>query len=171
MLNMMRSARIFPPAARRWTSRYPIFAVFGAEPVLSFEGRFHKLDRANIIPRPKRQIPIFCGGFGEAPYRRAAEMADGFIFAAGLDEQGLPGMSRIKELLVEKERSVDSFGFHLLLQDKGGRGLDVPDTIDTLHRWRDAGGTHASVGTMYRGYKSPQEHIDFLVEVKQRLDA
>lgn len=137
---------------------------------VSFEGSFDRMDRGNIVPAPKRQIPIFCGGFGEAPYRRAAEMADGFIFAAGLEESALPGLSRVKALLAEKGRPVDGFGMHLIIQDATGRGPDVARTCDTLRRWQDAGGTHASVGTMYRGYRTPREHIDFLAEVRQRID-
>ncbi|WP_267224939.1 hypothetical protein, partial [Novosphingobium clariflavum] len=91
-------------------------------------------------------------------------------FAAGLEESALPGITRIKELLAQSERPVGGFGFHLVLQDKTGRGLDVPETLDTLRRWRDAGGTHASVGTMYRGYTTADAHVDFLTDVKQRLD-
>jgi len=160
----------FHTRGKKMDEQIPYLRRLWGEPVVSFEGDFHHLDRGNIIPRPKRQIPIFCGGFGEAPYRRAVRMADGFIFAAGLEESALPGITRIKELLAQSERPVEGFGFHLVLQDKTGRGLDVPETLDTLRRWRDAGGTHASVGTMYRGYTTADAHVDFLTEVKQRLD-
>lgn len=160
----------FHTRGRKMDEQIPYLRRLWNEPLVSFEGQFHKIDRANIIPRPKRQIPIFCGGFGEAPFKRAARIADGFIFAAGLEEQGLPGIARIKSLLAENGRTSDSFGFHLVIQDSNGRGLDVPATIETLQRWRDAGGTHASVGTMYRGYNSPDQHIDLLAEVRQTFD-
>ncbi len=161
----------FHTRGKRMDEQIPYLRRLWGEPLVSFDGTFDKIERGNIIPRPKRQIPIFCGGFGEAPYRRAARMADGFIFAAGLKESALPGLKRIHELLVEAGRPVAGFGAHLILQDKTGRGLDIPETVDTLLRWRDVGGTHASVGTMYRDYRTPEEHIDFLAEAKQRYDA
>ena len=97
-------------------------------------------------------------------------MADGFIFAAGLQEKSLPGWLRLQQLLVETGRPVEGFGAHLILQDTTGRGLDVEESLDTLRRWRDAGGTHASVSTMYRGYTGPAHHLDFLNEVLTRWD-
>jgi probable F420-dependent oxidoreductase len=160
----------FHTRGKRMDEQIPYLRRLWEEPVVSFAGRFDRIDRGNIIPRPKRQIPIFCGGFGEAPYRRAVKMADGFIFAAGLEKSALPGLARIRALLADAGRSPDGFGCHLILQDPAGRGLDLPVTLDTLRRWRDAGGTHASVGTMYRGYRCAQEHVDFLAEVRQRLD-
>ncbi|WP_125182813.1 TIGR03619 family F420-dependent LLM class oxidoreductase, partial [Minwuia thermotolerans] len=35
------------------------------EPVVSFDGRFDRIDRAGINPRPKRSIPIWIGGVSE----------------------------------------------------------------------------------------------------------
>lgn len=160
----------FHKRGKKLDEQIPYLRRLWSEPLVSFEGTFDKIDRGNIIPRPNRPIPIFCGGFGEAPYRRAARLADGFIFAAGLEDSALPGWKRLRELLAEAGRPVEGFGAHLILHDKGGRGPDVADSVDSLRRWRDAGGTHASVGTMHRGYRTPEEHIDFLAEVLQRVD-
>lgn len=159
----------FHKRGKKLDEQIPYLRRLWSESLVSFEGSFDKIDRGNIIPRPERRIPIFCGGFGEAPYRRAAKLADGFIFAAGLEESALPGWQRLRELLAEAGRPVEGFGAHLILQDRSGRGLDVANSIDILRRWRDAGGTHASVGTMYRGYRTADEHIDFLAEVRHRV--
>ena len=35
------------------------------EPLVDFDGRCHRIDRASILPRPGRQIPIWFGGFKE----------------------------------------------------------------------------------------------------------
>ena len=50
------------------------------EPVVNFSGRFDRVDRAALVPRPARPIPIWLGGSGEAAFERAARLADGFIF-------------------------------------------------------------------------------------------
>src|SRR5262249_52891598 len=47
------------------------------EPVVSFEGRFDAIDRAGTVPRPRRLIPIWLGGWVEAALRRAARLGDG----------------------------------------------------------------------------------------------
>lgn len=161
----------FDTRGRKMDEQIPYLRKLWGEPVVSFDGTFDSIDRAGLYPRPKRQIPIFCGGFGDNPYRRAARMADGFIFAAGFEEKSLPGWQRLQQFLKEAGRPVEGFGAHLILQDQTGRGLDVGDTIDVLNRWRDAGGTHASVGSMYRGYTTASQHMDFFAEVKARLGA
>lgn len=160
----------FHKRGKKLDEQIPYLRRLWSEPVVSFEGAFDKIDRGNIVPRPTRPIPIFCGGFGEAPYRRAAKLADGFIFAAGLEERALPGWQRVRELLAEAGRPVEGFGAHLIVQGTNAQGLDVADSVEDLRRWRDAGGTHASIGTMGRGYRTADEHIDFLAEVLQRVD-
>src|SRR4249920_1770091 len=53
------------------------------EPVVDFSGRFHRIDRAALVPKPLRPIPIWLGGSGNAAFDRAARLADGFIFFGG----------------------------------------------------------------------------------------
>ena len=53
------------------------------QPVVEHQDSDHRIDRAGILPRPKRQIPIWLGGFSEAAFDRAARIADGFRFRAG----------------------------------------------------------------------------------------
>ena len=53
------------------------------EPVVDFPGRFDRVDRAALVPKPARSIPIWLGGSGDAAFERAARLADGFIFFGG----------------------------------------------------------------------------------------
>ena len=53
------------------------------EPVVDFSGRFDRVDRAALVPKPARPIPIWLGGSSEAAFDRAARLADGFIFFGG----------------------------------------------------------------------------------------
>jgi probable F420-dependent oxidoreductase len=140
-----------------------------SEPLLTFEGSFDRIDRANIVPRPNRRIPIYCGGFSEPAYRRAAKLADGFIFAGSLAKRALPGWDRIQQHLVEEGRPVAEFGRHLIVQNDRGCGYKVDDAVDILRQWQDAGGTHASITTMGLGYSSVEQHINHLAKVQQGL--
>ncbi|MET0546043.1 MAG: LLM class F420-dependent oxidoreductase, partial [Caulobacterales bacterium] len=141
-----------------------------SEPVMSFDGEFDKMDRACIIPRPRRQIPIWCGGFAEPAYRRAAKMADGFIFASAV-HLAMPAWTRVQELLKVEGRPVAGFGAHYLLQTDRAAGLPLQEALDSVRRWQDAGGTHVSVVTMGLGYKTLQQHLDHYSEVWAKLDS
>src|SRR5262249_8135390 len=69
------------------------------QPVVDHEDSDHRIDRAGILPRPKRQIPIWLGGFSEAAYDRAARIADGFLFSGRTqteDSRGGPKPTRFK---------------------------------------------------------------------------
>jgi probable F420-dependent oxidoreductase len=161
----------FETRGPRLTEQIGFLRQLWSEPLVTFEGRFDSIDRGNIIRRPKRRIPIWCGGFAEPAYRRAVQLADGFIFAASLDAGGLPGWKRVKELLAETGRPVEGFGAQYLIQDDTAAGLAVADAVDVIRRWQDAGGTDVSVVTMGRGYKTAEQHIDHLAELRQRVGA
>lgn len=160
----------FHTRGRKMDEQIPYLRRLWGEPLVSFEGRFHRIERGNIVPRPKRQIPIYCGGFGEAPWKRAARLADGFIHAGGFEQFAIPGMARLRELLAEEGRDAASFGQHLILQSPKGVGLDVDQSLDVLRRWRDMGGTQASIDTMRKGFRTAQEHVDFLAQIIQKFD-
>src|ERR1700719_2430165 len=50
------------------------------ESIVDFSGRFDRIDRASLLPKPTRSIPIWLGGSGEKAFDRAARLGDGFIF-------------------------------------------------------------------------------------------
>ncbi len=142
-----------------------------SKPPFSFEGRFDRLDRGNILPRPKRQIPILVGGFVEATYRRAARLADGFIFALELDGGTLDGWKMLQGLLGEEDRQVDGFLAHYNVAGNLGNGTTVEGGVELARRWKDAGGTHANIITMGLGYRELDEHLAHLKAVLDRVRA
>lgn len=110
----------FATRGARLSEQIPYQRRLWSKSLISFEGRFDTMDRGSIIPRPKRPIPIYCGGFSEPAYKRAAKLADGFIFAASLAESVLPGWERVRQLLAEADRPVTDFGSHyVILHDRG----------------------------------------------------
>jgi probable F420-dependent oxidoreductase len=158
----------FATRGPRLTEQIEYLRKLWAEPVVTFNGKFDSLDRAALIPRPKRQIPIWCGGFAEPSFKRAARLADGYIFAGGID-MALNGLARVRHWLQQAGRSSENFGLENLLQNPAVGGVKVQEAVDTARRWQDVGGTHASVVTMGLGYKSAQQHIDHIAEFRQRL--
>ena len=134
------------------------------EPVVDFSGRFDRVDRASLVPKPARSVPIWLGGFGEAAFERAARLADGFIFGGGLD-YCIDAWQQMRERVGEHGRSVEGFGADYTALTRGGVG-ELPAKIDA---WREAGGTHVSVVTMGLGLDSIDGHIDYIASVADAL--
>jgi probable F420-dependent oxidoreductase len=138
-----------------------------AEPLVTFEGRFDRIDRAGINPRPKRQIPIYYGGYSEPGYERGAKLCDGFLFAAN-KEGALHGLDRVRHYLQQYGRDEASFGKELLVMFT----KDAAETADTLKAWRDTGAAYGSFPTIERGFGEDIEaHIDYMADVVRQYRA
>lgn len=135
------------------------------EPLVTFDGCFHRLERCCINPRPTRSIPIWIGGFSEAAFRRGGAIGDGFTFA-GDPADAAAGLARVRAHLAEAGRAETAFGTELILT----RARSVDDVVATAGRWRDLGGTGVSVLTQKVGLPTVAAHIDYLAEVKSALD-
>jgi probable F420-dependent oxidoreductase len=136
-------------------------------PVVSFQGRFDKIDRAGINPRPRRKIPIWLAGFTEPAYVRGARIGDGFIFAAE-GAASLEALARVRHHLAEFGKQEADFGSELLALF----ARDAQQAADHIRMFRDAGGTHGCVPSMDKGLGNDIDaHIDYLAKVKRLIDA
>lgn len=154
----------FHTRGRRMSEQIGLLRRLWAEPVVDFAGEFDRADRVGLNPRPNRQIPILCGGLSEPAYRRAARLADGFIFGGPFDRV-LAGWDRVRAMLAEEGRPIAGFAAEYQSPD----GLSVAETLDLARRWADAGGTHFAVRTMKLGYTEAQQHIDRVAAIQAHL--
>lgn len=107
------------------------------ENVIDFSGKFHRIDRAGINPRPNRQIPIWLGGHHDRVLRRAARLADGLIFSAG-GRRSRESALRVREYVAELGRDPEAFGIEGILDYEAG-----PEKWgDQLKGWREVNATH-----------------------------
>jgi len=78
------------------------------QPLVTYSGRFHRLDRVGINPLPDRQIPIWMGsGAGDKVLARVARVADGWLplLAAGLDRHTIgEAVPRLRQICEEQGR-------------------------------------------------------------------
>jgi probable F420-dependent oxidoreductase len=136
-----------------------------SEPVVDFDGRFDRIDRAALVPRPAGRIPIWLGGSSEPAFDRAARLADGFIFTRGDIGLTIDVWAALRERVRRLGRSDEEFGAEFMLRPTGDPG-DLAAAVDA---WREAGGTNFSVFTMDRGFDSVDAHIDYLASVAEIL--
>jgi probable F420-dependent oxidoreductase len=138
------------------------------EPVVDFSGRFDRVDRAALVPKPTRSIPIWLGGASEAAFDRAARLADGFIFfggfAGGIDH-AVDAWNALRDRLRGLGRSLEDFGADYVALPKGG----VDNLMAEIDAWREAGGSHVSVATMGLGLTSAEAHSEYLATVADAL--
>ncbi len=136
------------------------------EPVVDFSGRFDRIDRAALVPKPTRPIPIWLGGSGDAAFDRAARLADGFIFfGGGARSRQSTAWNRLRDRVDALGRSVEEFGGDYVVLPQGSVG-ELAGQIDA---WREAGGTHVSVVTMGLGLDRADDHIEYLASVADAL--
>jgi alkanesulfonate monooxygenase SsuD/methylene tetrahydromethanopterin reductase-like flavin-dependent oxidoreductase (luciferase family) len=78
------------------------------EPLVSFEGEFHRFDGLGLGQLPPEPIQIWFGcGSGEIPLRRAGQLADGWIPIPGPTEEAV---ARLREYAIQAGRDPASLG-------------------------------------------------------------
>lgn len=131
-----------------------------SEPLLDWKGEFDRIERGNVLPQPKRQIPIWIGGFSPPAFRRGAKLGDGFMFAGTL-ERTIPALAEVERLGQENGRDMSAYGRELVRTRPG----DLQTTLDELRQWRDLGGSHFAASSMDMGLDSAEAHLDYFGQV------
>ncbi len=131
--------------------------------VVSYEGRWDRLDAVGINPLPvQRPIPIWIGGRADVVLRRTVRIADGFVSGFPDVEEGMETLRRIAD---EEGCDLSTLGI------AGGALLasGFDQAVARIETWREAGATHCNFATMDAGLKSPDEHIDAIRRFKDAL--
>jgi len=152
----LEMSRHFRRRGRRQEQQIALIRKLWEQPVVEHEDSDHRIDRAGILPRPKRQIPIWLGGFSEAAFDRAARIGDGFLFSGRTQTEAVQIKSQIEAKLRELGRDVDAFGFEPIQQHNRGDN-QWPGDIAGSH---EAGGSHISVVTIGANLTTVDAHID-----------
>ncbi|MCA9830718.1 MAG: LLM class F420-dependent oxidoreductase [Dehalococcoidia bacterium] len=152
----------FHTRGRRQAEQIEVLRKLWTEPVVDYTGKYHRVDRAGVLPMPAKQIPIWMGGGSDAAYRRAAAMADGFIFTSrgGSTESAL----KLREMVAAAGREQSSFGIEGIVPYQSG-----PDSWGAqVESWRAVGATHLSVVAMNAGL-DPKGHIAMLETYRKAI--
>ncbi len=131
----------FHSRGRRADEQIVLMRKLWTEPLVTFRGRWHALDRVGIAPLPPAPVPVWIGGgLGAATLRRVARLGDGWM-PMGLG--GTPGdiLAQVRRYMVEAGRDPDSLRIQGAIGMAGGPG----EWVAAAKRWQDLGATHLSV--------------------------
>jgi probable F420-dependent oxidoreductase len=157
----------FHNRGRRFEEQIELMRRLWTEPVVSFDGRYHKVVAAGLNPLPvQRPIPVWIGGSSEPAIKRAAEMADGFFPQRPL-EGGWPAtLDRMRGWRKAAGRDPASFGLEARVNANTGTPDDWRKVVE---EWRSLGATHLSINTMGAGLQSPDAHVERLQQALQTV--
>lgn len=123
----------------------------------SFNGKYHTITQASILPRPEKPIPIWFGGGVPALLKRCARLGDGWIPIGVPNESSAQSIETIKKEREKNGLSWEGFGIQAQVQYRGGN----PDLWKThFDRWKDLGCTHIAVATHNAGNSTVSEHLN-----------
>jgi probable F420-dependent oxidoreductase len=155
----------FHDRGKRQEEQIRVMRELWANAVVDFEGRWHRIDRAGLNPRPSRRIPIWLGGGDDRLLRRIGRVGDGWIAPSMDAEKGKGYVERLRSYVREADRDEDSVGIEARAHVSHGParwGADV-------EAWAALGATHISVATMDAGLATPDDHIEALRRYREAV--
>lgn len=142
------------------------------EELLDYQGRYHRIDRASILPRPERPIPIWFGAMAPVALERAVRLGDGLLLASAPSTVE-PLVHQARTLLAEQGRDPKVFGTEAFIDFSYPRDRWESE----LETWRELEGSHVSLRAMNTAvqvvggkpvdYAGPQAYIDALKEFRE----
>jgi probable F420-dependent oxidoreductase len=154
----------FHSRGRRIEEQILVMRMLWTEPLVTFHGAYHQLERVGINPLPfQRPIPVWVGsGASDRSLRRVARLADGWMPLLQPGEELREAVPRLRARLGEEGRDTRAFGIDGRLHI--GRG-DPDAWLRQVEECRTLGVTHLAINTGRAGRTAPW-HLDMLLRFK-----
>jgi probable F420-dependent oxidoreductase len=155
----------FHDRGQRIEEQVEVLRRYWTEELVTFEGKWHHLDRVGINPLPvQRPIPIWMGSFfgfvNERVIERIGRMADGWMPQFPPDELA-PILERVRGYATDAGRDPADLGIECGI--RAGSDDDPETWIDLALAYRDLGATHLKVLTYGSALSSPEQHLDVML--------
>jgi probable F420-dependent oxidoreductase len=148
----------FATRGRRSEEQAVLLRQLWTEPLLSFAGKWHTVDKAGINPLPlQRPIPLWFGGHANAVLERVARLGDGWLPNFPTAADAAPALDVLDARLAAHGRTRADIGIEPRLSYGAGDPAQWRTLIDG---WRDAGATHMTLNTMRLGLEGADAHLD-----------
>ena len=150
----------FHNRGKRMEEQVALLRLLWTQPLVNFEGSWHKIPDAGLNPLPvQRPIPIWFGGTDDRALQRIARLGDGWMVNQRTIEQARPRLEFVLRSLQEVGRDRSSFG----IEPRLNMNLIGEDGWESFIRtWQELGATHMAVNTMGCGFDSIPAHIQAL---------
>jgi probable F420-dependent oxidoreductase len=156
---------------RRIEEQIAVLRALWTQELVTFEGRYHHIDRMGINPLPvQRPIPLWMGttfsGVVEKAVERVARLADGWFPQFPPNEETKALVERFKGYARAAGRDPGALGI-----EAGVRATpqDQPDSWrDVAEAWKALGATHLRI-SLSGDYGSMQERLATLTRVREAL--
>lgn len=157
----------FHNRGKRMDEQVDVLRKLWADPLVTYDGRWHRIEDAGLNPLPvRRDIPLWMGGEADAVMRRCARLADGWFPRLKTGDDGRAAIEKFHDLVVEAGRDPSDLGIErwTYMSER------TPDEwAEDVADWTKAGGSHVSLYTIRAGYKGPTEHIEAMRRYKEAL--
>ena len=151
----------FSNRGRRQDEQVVLMRRLWTEDAFSFEGEFHTVDRASILPRPSQPVPILFGGSAPALLERCARLGDGWMPLGTPNDSSRERIDAIRSHREALGKSMDGFLIQAQAQYAGG---DPDKWRAHAGRWRDLGATHLAIATHNAGPTDVDGHLARVAE-------
>ena len=127
------------------------------KPLVTFEGRWHKIPDAGLKPLPvQRPIPIWFGGREDRALERTARLADGWMTNFRSLDEGKASIEKFRALLEKYNRTLNQCPIEVRIPYGDGK----PETWRAqIKTWVESGVNYISLNTMNAGFKHASEHL------------
>jgi probable F420-dependent oxidoreductase len=158
----------FHTRGKRQEEQVELMRALWREAAPTFEGRFDRVTKAGINPRPTRNIPIWFGGGAAAVVDRVARIGDGWFPLMGPTTDAAGIIAGLRAAMAAHGRDPGTLGIQAQAQAAGGN----PERwAKHAAAWRDLGATHLAIATMNAGLGSVDEHLTVARQWKESVAA
>ena len=146
----------FSARGRRQQEQVELMRALWTEDSLDYTGKYHRIDRASINPRPAQPVPVWFGGAAPALLRRCARLGDGWVPLGAPNAKSADIIEMLKTERAAAGLSWDGFGIQAQAQYGGG----TPERwASHAGKWRDLGASHLAVATHNAGDTDADGHV------------
>jgi probable F420-dependent oxidoreductase len=137
----------FHNRGRRSEEQVQVLQALWAEPHVSFEGKWHRIEDAGINPLPtRRRVPLWFGGHADVTLRRAAKWGDGWMMLAyPPGEAALTAFATFRRYCEEAGRAPGT----VQISVRTSAGGTPEDWRREVAFWKAAGVSHLTLHNAY----------------------
>ncbi len=157
----------FATRGRRSEEQAELLRKLWSDPVVSFAGRWHVVDKAGINPLPlQRKLPLWFGGHADVVLERVARLGDGWLpnFTSAADA------AHALEVLDARLAAYGRVRSDIGIEPRLGYGTgEVGRWRELIAGWEAAGATHMTLNTMRLGLEGADAHLAAMRHFAQEM--